>query len=190
VTIDTVRPLPMFLGISGPSLCFAPEAFNTPVKKFDKSTPEKFKSRLKLNFAFFLSNYALVATGTALIVFLMHPGMLISMAIVWGLWALHHFLISNEVNVFGRNVGMLLSISHRSNALVVLTSIVIIWKCLFPVLTVVGISGFIILTHALLRDPKNVEISSANDYRSNSDDDSGEISQDSSEVLVENPGLV
>lgn len=190
MTIDTVRPLPMFLGITGPSLCFSPEAFTIPVKKVDKSTPEKFKSRLKLNFAFFLSNYALVATGTALIVFLMHPGMLLSMAVVWGLWMLHHFLISNEVMVFGRNVGTLLSISHRSNALVVLTVIVIVWKCLVPALTVLGISGLIILTHALLRDPKHIEISSTNYDRSNSDDDSGDISHDSSEVLVEKPGQV
>eukprot|EP00529_Nitzschia_sp_RCC80_P042460 CAMPEP_0113474018 /NCGR_PEP_ID=MMETSP0014_2-20120614/18356_1 /TAXON_ID=2857 /ORGANISM="Nitzschia sp." /LENGTH=43 /DNA_ID=CAMNT_0000366829 /DNA_START=33 /DNA_END=160 /DNA_ORIENTATION=- /assembly_acc=CAM_ASM_000159 len=43
--MDTVRPLPTFLGISGPSFCFAPDAFTPPVKKIDKSSPEKFKSR-------------------------------------------------------------------------------------------------------------------------------------------------
>jgi PRA1 family protein len=197
--MDTVRPLPMFLGITGPSFCFSPEAFNPPVKKLDKSTPEKFKSRLKLNFAFFLSNYALVAAGTALIIFLMHPGMLVAMAAVWGLWVLHHYLMSNEVIVFGRNVGTLVSIPHRSNALVVLTTIVIAWKCLIPALTVVTISGLIILTHALLRDPKHIDTTNASasgsssDYRSHSSDDDdsgGEISHDSSEVLVEKPGQV
>ena len=179
----------MFLGITGPSFCFSPEAFNAPVKKLDKSTPEKFKSRLKLNFAFFLSNYALVAAGTALIVFLMHPGMLIAIALVWGLWMLHYFLISNEVIVFGRNVGTLVSISHRANVLIVITTIVLVWKCLVPAITVVAISGMIILTHALLRDPKHIDVSNTNDYRNNSDDDSGD-SHDSSEVLVEKPGQV
>lgn len=179
----------MFLGITGPSFCFSPEAFNSPVKKLDKSTPEKFKSRLKLNFAFFLSNYALVAAGTALIIFLMHPGMLVAMGLVWGLWALHHFLISNEVIVLGRNVGTLVSISHRSYFLIALTTVVIVWKCLVPAITVVVISGMVILTHALLRDPKHIDTSNSYVYRGNSDDDSGD-SHDSSEVLVEKPGQV
>jgi hypothetical protein len=189
VTMDTVRPLNMFLGISGPSFCLSPEAFNSPVRKVDKSTPEKFKSRLKLNFVFFLSNYALVTAGVALVTALMHPGMLIALSMLWALWGLHTFLISNEVIMFGRNIGTLVSISHRSNALVVITAAVILWKCLFPAITFVAISGLIILTHALFRDPKNVD--TYEKYRGNGsyDDDSGEDSHDS-EVLVDKPGQV
>lgn len=190
VTMDTVRPLNMFLGISGPSFCLSPEAFNPPVRKVDKSTPEKFKSRLKLNFAFFLSNYAVVTAGVALVTALMHPGMLIALGLLWSIWGLHTFLISNEVILFGRNIGTLVSISHRANALILITTVVIVWKCLYPAITVVAISGLIILAHAMFRDPKNIDTSGK--YRSggsDDDDDSGEDSHDS-EVLVDKPGRV
>lgn len=186
VTMDTVRPLNMFLGISGPSFCLSPEAFNPPVRKVDKSTPEKFKSRLKLNFAFFLSNYAVVTAGVALVTALMHPGMLFALGLLWALWGLHTFLISNEVIFFGRNIGTLVTISHRSSALIFITSAVIVWKCLFPAITVVVISALLILTHAMFRDPKHID--KPDKYRSD-DDDSGEDSHDS-EVLVDKPGQV
>jgi len=194
VTMDTVRPLNMFLGITGPSFCFSPVAFNAPVRKFDKSTYEKFQSRLKLNFAFFLSNYALVTAGVALVTALMHPGMVILVGLIWGLWALHHFLISNELILFGRNVGTLISISQRSTILMVLTAIVIIWKCLKPTIIVIAISGGLILVHALLRDPSHVTSGdfrdgSGSSSRSSSDDESVQNSH-ASEVLVERPGQV
>ena len=190
--MDTVRPLNMFLGITGPSFCFSPLAFNAPVKKLDKSTYEKFRSRLKLNFAFFLSNYALVTAGVALVTALMHPGMVISVGLIWGLWALHNFLISNELVVFGRNIGTLISISQRSNILMVLTAIVIIWKCLKPTILVILMSGGIIVVHALLRDPSHVtsgDFTGGSSSMSLSDDDSVENSHES-EVLVERPGQV
>jgi len=190
VTIDTVRPLNMFLGITGPSFCFSPLAFNTPVKKVDKSTCEKFQSRLKLNVAFFLSNYALVTAGVALVTALMHPGMVISVIVLLGLWSSHKFLISNELLVFGRNIGTLLSISQRSSILIILTALVIILKCLKPTVTVLTISGSMIFAHALLRDPTHVtsgDFQNGND--GTSDDDSIGNSHES-EVLVEKPGQV
>lgn len=185
VTLDTVRPLNIFLGITGPSLCFSPVAFNAPVKKIDKSTFEKFGSRLKVNFAFFLSNYALVTAGVALVTALMNPGMVISVALIWSLWALHNFLISNELIIFGRNIGTLVSISHRSNGLIILTAFVIVWKCLSPTITVISISGVMILVHALLRDPSHVtsgDFGTIENYNL-------ESSQET-EVLVENPVAV
>lgn len=195
VTLDTVRSLNMFLGITGPSFCFSPAAFNAPVKRLDKSTYEKFQSRLRLNFAFFLSNYALLTAGVALVTALMHPGMVISLGLIWGLWALHKFLVSNELIVFGRNIGTLISISQRSTILIILTAIVITWKCLKPTITVIAISGGLILVHALLRDPSHVtsgdfQSGNGNNISSSmSDDDSGENSHES-EVLVEKPGQV
>jgi len=190
VTMDTVRPLNMFLGITGPSFCFSPLAFNAPIKKVDKSSWEKFRSRLKLNFAFFLSNYALLTAGVALVTALMHPGMVILVGLIWSLWALHRFLISNEIIIFGRNVGTLISISQRSTVLIILTAIVITWKCLKPTITVISISGAMIFTHALLRDPTHV---TSSDFQSSnggmSDDDSVGNSHES-EVLVEKPGQV
>ncbi|KAG7349345.1 PRA1 family protein [Nitzschia inconspicua] len=189
VTMDTVRPLNMFLGISGPSFCLSPDAFNPPIRKVDKSTPEKFKSRLKLNFAFFLSNYAVVTAGVALVTALMHPSMLVALGLLWALWGFHTFLISNEVVLFGRNIGTLVSISHRANALVVVTTAVIVWKCLIPAITVVAISGLLIFAHAMFRDPKHIDTSDQYRRGGSDDDDSGEDSHDS-EVLVDKPGQV
>ena len=48
IRMDALRPLPMFLGITGQTLCFDPSAFNPPTKKFDKTTIEKTHSRLSL----------------------------------------------------------------------------------------------------------------------------------------------
>lgn len=195
VTIETVRPLHQFLGVSGPSFCLSPEAFNPPIKRIDKSTPEKFKSRLSLNLAYFLSNYALVVAGVTCVVCLLHPGMLIALGFLWALWGAHHFLISNEVVVAGTNVGTLVSINHRATILSIATVVVIVWKCLFPAITVVVVSGLIILGHATLRDPKHIDVSSGNTrggYRSSDDEDdhdSGENS-DESEVIVEKPAIV
>lgn len=191
VTMDTVRPLNMFLGISGPTFCMSPEAFNPPIRKVDKSSPEKFQSRLKLNFAFFLSNYAVVTAGVAFVVALMHPGMLFALALLWGLWGLHWYLISNEIILFGRNIGTLVSISHRSTALAVITVLVIVWKCLVPAITVVIISGLMIFAHALFRDPKQIDTSSSDNKfgKGDSDDEESGDSRES-EVLVEKPGQV
>ena len=188
ISLDTIRPLPMFIGISGHAFCFAPEAFSPPAKKLDKSTYEKVKSRIRLNFAFFLSNYALVTAGVGIVVALMHPGMLLAVGLVWSLWGFHNYLISNELVLFGQNIGTLVSITHRSNALIVLTILVVTWKCLLPAITFVAISGLIVFSHALMRDPNHIEMS--NDFQrqkfaDDSDDDEGALSE--SEVLVERP---
>ncbi|KAL3925073.1 MAG: hypothetical protein SGILL_000646 [Bacillariaceae sp.] len=191
VTMDTVRPLNMFLGISGPTFCMSPEAFNPPIRKVDKSSPEKFKSRLKLNFAFFLSNYAVVTAGVAFVVALMHPGMLFSLALLWGLWGLHSYLVSNEIIVLGRNIGTLVSIPHRQTALIVITAVVIVWKCLLPALSVVILSGLMIFAHALFRDPKHIDTSSnASKFGKGDSDDEDSGDSRESEVLVDKPGQV
>lgn len=180
--MDTIRPLHMFLGISGHNFCFSAEAFGPPVKKIDKSTPEKFKSRLRLNFSFFLSNYALVTAGVALVIALMHPGMLLSLGFLWGLWTFHHFLISNEVIVLGKNIGTLISLNQRSTVLSVITILVVVWKCLKPTITTIAISSLLVLSHAIMRDPKHIDTSV--DSRRDSDD---EVQSSDSEVLVERP---
>jgi hypothetical protein len=177
------------MGVSGHAFCFSPEAFTPPVKKIDKATTEKFKSRLKLNFVFFLSNYALVVAGVALVTALMHPGMLVSIGVLWILWSFHTFLISNEVIVLRRNIGSLISITHRSAFLTALSIIIVVFKCLIPAITAVAISGLLILSHAIMRDPKHISETS-NDLRSHqkdqkdSDDEGG---SSDSEVLVDRP---
>jgi len=177
----------MFLGLSGPSWCLSPGAFAPPAKHVDKSMFEKIRARVRLNFAFFLSNYALVAFGVAVVVALSHPGMLLFVGGVWLLWMAHSFLIDHEVIVFGTNVGMIMSITQRSTVLSVLTLVVIIWKCLFPVVTFAAISGIIILSHALMRDPKHIESSS--EFRGSEDSDE-EIIDEEKHVMVERGDVI
>jgi PRA1 family protein len=212
VSLDTLRPLTLFLGIADPSnisssssgsssSCFmlSTGAFTPPVQKLDKMTLEKVTTRMKLNGAFFLSNYVLLAVMVALVVALMHPSMILFVAICYSLWSLHHFLISNQLVVFGINVHALLSIQQRFYILFTVTTIVVVMKCLVPTIYFFSISALMILSHAFLRDPKHTENSSRNLLLSNDvdrDDDvegGGGSGSDSSltsdEVLVERPPL-
>jgi hypothetical protein len=178
ISIDTVRPLHVFLGLNaGAGFCLSPTAFTPPVRKvMDKATPEKIKSRVQLNFAYFISNYALLAAMTALVIALMHPGMVLFVGIVYLLWRAHEFLIRNPLIVFGIEVHSLLSIKQRFYFLFTITTCVVIWKCLTPTLFFLSISSFMIISHSLLRDPKDVEMlassSGTNErYNNDSDDD-------------------
>ena len=181
ISIDTVRPLHVFLGLNhNAGYCLSPTAFTPPVKLstnklVDKSTPEKIKSRVQLNFAYFISNYALLAIMTAVVIALMHPGMVLFVGIVYLLWMGHEFLIRHPLIVFGVEVHSLLSIKQRFYFLFTMTTLVVIWKCLVPTLFFISISSFLIITHSLLRDPKDVEASGAGmdrySNRENDDDD-------------------
>jgi hypothetical protein len=202
ITVDTLRPLPVFLGME-PNFCLAAGAFTPPVQKVSKTAPEKVQSRLSLNLAYFITNYAVVSLTVALIVALMHPGMVFFLALVWGLWTLHAYLIRHEIVVAGIALHTLLTVQHRFYALFVLTTVVVLWKCLRPVLLFLAITGVLILTHALLRDPKHIEASTANTFthghasiRAGTPDAADEDYDDgarsggsssSSEVLVERP---
>lgn len=192
ISVDTLRPLPMFLGLNSvvAGFCFSASAFTPPVRKVDKTTPEKIRSRVKLNFAFFVSNYALVAAMVALVIALMHPGMVFFVAIVYSLWQMHAFLIRNQFNLFGVDVHSLLTIKQRFYVLFTITSLVVLWKCLTPTLMFLTISSLLIMSHALLRDPKDVEAFS-NDRQDSDDDDieggGDNSSGSSSAVLVERP---
>ena len=176
LTLNTIRPLPVFLGVTGPSICFSPEAFTPPAKKLmDKTAPEKFLTRIRLNFAFFLTNYALISVGTASIVALMHPKMMVFLAITWGLWSLHIAMIQKNISFFDHT----LTVERRSLLLSILTSIVVIRFCFIPFIITIGLSLFIVLSHAIMRDPKHIESSmnmfdrhrGAEDSDSASDDD-------------------
>ena len=127
------------------------------MRHLDKSAAEKFRARLKLNLTYFVSNYAVVVAGVAIVVALMHPGMIFSVSLLWSLWGLHSYLISNELVLFGIQLGTILTITQRSYLLISITAFVVIWKCLVPILFFVSISGFVILLHASTRDPKQVE---------------------------------
>lgn len=184
VSVETLRPLPMFLGISGNNFCMSAEAFTPPIKKIELREAEKLRSRIKLNLSFFLTNYALVAFGVALVVALMHPSMIFSLGCVWGFWWFHNYLISNEVMVPGvnKNLGSLVSIAHRFYALFVMTVLVVFWKCFRPFLIFSGITGVIVIAHSVMRNPKDIDkYQSAQIKRGSSDSD------DEEEVLVDRP---
>lgn len=194
VSVDTLRPLPTFLGLDkGVGFCLSPQAFTPPIKKVDKSSPEKVKNRVLLNFNFFLSNYALMAALTGLVIALMHPGMVFFLVIVYCLWTLHSFLIRNQLVLFGVPVHALLTVQQRFYILFVITTIVVVWKCLTPTLIFVSITSLMILTHALLRDPKDVEAKNGlfdeeeEDVEAAVTGEEGSDGSGSSEVLVERP---
>lgn len=181
ISIDTIRPLHVFLGLNhNAGYCLSPTAFTPPVKLstnklVDKSAPEKIKSRVQLNFAYFISNYALLAIMTAVVIALMHPGMVLFVGIVYLLWKGHQFLINHPLIVFGVEVHALLSIKQRFYFLFIMTSVVVVWKCLAPTIFFLSISSFLIITHSLLRDPKDVEASGSSNgldrYNSKRNDD-------------------
>ena len=188
VTVETLRPLPVFLGIHPVGLCLSPGAFTPPVRQLaDKTTPEKVQSRLRLNLAYFLTNYVLLVALVAIVVALMHPGMLLVLGLVWSFWSLHTFLIKHELVVFGVQVHSLLTIQQRFYGLLAMTTLVVLWKCLVPALTVIVLSTVLVLTHAVLRDPKHIEMSAtqALGVADDSDDEMDSGDSSGSEVLVE-----
>ena len=178
--MDTLRPLPVFLGVSGSNFCMSPEAFTPPIKRVvDKSTPEKITSRIKLNLTYFITNYALVAFMVATVVALMHPGMLLSLGLVWVLWWGHNYLIHNEVVVMGHNISVLVSIAHRFYVLFVISVIVVIWKCFRPAMIFLSITLLLIAAHAVMRDPHHVakhgSVSGIKHGSSDSDDEDDNV---------------
>lgn len=157
ITLDTLRPLPMFLGVSGHAFCLSAGAFTPPMAEGKKTVMDSIQTRITLNGAFFLTNYALVASGVAVVIALLHPGMLLVCSIMYSLWWFHEYLIHHEVNIGSRNLGTMLSITQRSTILSILTMGAVLWKCLVPVISFVVVSGILILLHAVLRDPQHIE---------------------------------
>lgn len=186
VTMDTLRPLPVFLGVTGPAFCLSAGAFTPPSRHIDKTAPEKIRARISLNFAFFLTNYALLALGVSLVVALMHPKMILYVGVVWAFWWLHIFVDKNHIPLvaFGRDLGAVITAPRRSLALSIITVIVAVFHCLVPVLSVVSISGLLILLHAVMRDPKHIESSSEFRRGGSADSDEEEDALDE-EVIVE-----
>lgn len=131
------------------------------MRKVDKHAPEKIKSRMQLNLAFFLTNYVLVAAMVALVVTMMYPSSIIVIGIVYAIWNVHAYLIRNEVDLFGVQVHSLLTIQQRFYINFVITFILVVWKCLVPCLVILTISWLLIGFHAVLRDPKHIESTSS-----------------------------
>ena len=190
VTMDTIRPLPIFLGITGPSLCFAPDAFAPPSKKIDKDTAEKVAQRMTLNLAYFISNYAMLFIGTCIIVILMHPGMIIYSLSVYLLWKGHEKMVKENTPlvIMDKDLGQYITVEVRTRILYVITAWVVIMFCFQPFITVVGISGILILSHAFMRDPKHIEGCTTTHYAE--DFGSGDSDSTGSGVVIEKSDAV
>ena len=167
ITMDTLRPLPIFFGITststGPSFCLAPDAFTPPSKhmRIDKHTAEKVKQRVDLNFAYFMTNYALIAAGTTVVVILMHPKMIIYSAVVLSLWKIHNVVVEHNIPlvVMGNDVGRYpyLTVEVRTKLLYGITLWVVVVYCLRPFLLATGLTTLMVAAHAMMRDPKQLE---------------------------------
>jgi PRA1 family protein len=157
VSLDTLRPLPIFLGLSSTvddGVHLASDAFTPPLA--GSGTMTMIRSRVQDNWTFFLSNYALLAAMTALVVLLMHPGVVVVLAIICGLWWCHGYLIKHELVVFGVQIHTLLTVQQRFYLLFAISTVVLLWYGFFPTIVFVMISGFIILCHASLRDTSHL----------------------------------
>lgn len=184
--MDTLRPLPIFLGFSASSLCLAPDAFTPPSKHMDKSTVEKIRQRFDLNFAYFISNYALIAAGTCIVVILLHPKMIIYSCIVYAFWKAHNIMVKENIPliVMEKDIGQYVSVEARTKILYAITCWVVVMYCLKPFLLASGLTLLMVATHAIMRDPKQIEnAKSCISYKDESDD---ENYSSGSEVLVEN----
>ena len=192
INTHTLRPLPVFLGVSGPSFCIGSDSFSPPITfSSDKTIQkhEKFTDRISRNLNYFATNYTLVAFGTVLVVALMHPGMLFYVAVTWGLWWLHLIVLNEDIKmaVMDKDLNEILTPNRRSWILTVWTFYVGVAKCLHPSLKGLAISGALVLFHAIMRNPSNV----AGDIVRSKAIASGSVdSDDDSKVLVQHSDAV
>mmetsp|Transcript_22232 Transcript_22232/g.36814 ORF Transcript_22232/g.36814 Transcript_22232/m.36814 type:complete len:251 (-) Transcript_22232:418-1170(-) len=188
ISLETLRPLPLFIGITDHAFCLSAGAFTPPTSTDSKTVAQSIRTRIALNGAFFLTNYALVAFGVAVVVALLHPGMLLVCGVVWLLWWMHDYLITHEVNIGKHNFGTLVSINNRSSILTIVTFGAVVWKCLFPVLSFVLVSGVLLLLHAVMRDPQH--IASCSQYGAGGSADGADDFNSDDEVMVERGDVI
>jgi PRA1 family protein len=156
VKIENIRPLPVFLGLSSTTtdggVTLSEGAFVQPSLSGSGAAMPQMKARVNDNLKFFLSNYAMVAAMTALVVLLMHPSVVITLTLIYTLWWLHGYLIVNELTVFTVQVHSVLTVQQRFYLLFGISAVVIVWTCFVPTIIFTVISSIIILCHAALRD--------------------------------------
>lgn len=185
LTLDTLRPLPLFLGMSqssGPSFCFSAEAFSPPISLHQSL------ERVSRNLSFFATNYFWVTLCTFIIVSLMHVRMLALVCVTYVAWWLHLTVIKQDVKLFvmGKDFNRILTPRIRANVLMLWTLWVGTARCLKPSMKGLSISCVLILCHALLRDPSALATDIVTSH-SRSAKLMGGSDSDESEVLVERP---
>eukprot|EP00984_Skeletonema_dohrnii_P009977 scaffold3846_cov127-Skeletonema_dohrnii-CCMP3373.AAC.10 len=192
INIHTLRPLPVFLGVTGPSFCIGADAFSPPISFSSEKTinkHEKCTSRISRNLAYFATNYTIMALGTVLVVALMHPGMLFYVGITWGLWWLHLVVLREDIKlvVMEKDLNEVLSPNRRSWVFYVWTFYVAVAKCLHPSLKGLAISGALVLFHAIMRNPAKL---ASDMVRSKSIASGAGDSDDDSKVMVQHSDAV
>jgi PRA1 family protein len=155
ISLETLRPLPVFLGLSSSAIDegmnLSPDAFSAPLAGADTMT--LIRSRVHDNITFYMSNYALVAAMTAIVIVVMHPSLMVIIAALYGLWWCHGYLIRHEVNVCTIPLHSILTVQQRFYVLFAISFLVMMSPAfVMPTILMVFISGFIILCHAALRD--------------------------------------
>jgi hypothetical protein len=161
----------------------------------DKNTLEKVKQRVGLNTAYFLTNYALIASGTCVVVVLLHPKMIFYSIIMYLLWKAHNVMVNDHIPlvVMGKDIGQYVTVEVRTKILYVFTLWVVVLYCLKPFLLATGLTCLMVISHALLRDPKQIETGRSMSYYKDNDSDNdidNDENDDSSgsEVIVEKMG--
>jgi hypothetical protein len=164
VSMRTLRPLPVFLGIQATDeedvYELSRDAYVTPslpqnINSVDAFT--KVKHRVRENLHFFATNYCMIAAMTALVVTLMHPMMILVVSLVYGLWVAHEYLIRHELVLFNTiPIQSVLSVQKRFYLFLIISSVAIVLVSLGPVLVFCTIAAVLILAHAALRDTRHL----------------------------------
>ena len=150
----------------------APNAYTTPNGSTYRSTYDMIQSRMQDNLTYYRSNYVFIVAMTSLVIVLMHPSMIVTGLVVYGLYVLHLYLIRHEVMLVRSShlsIQTLLTVPQRLYFFGSIALLLILVTCIIPTLIIIIISSMIVLTHAILRNSHNTvssDMSSSSSQRS------------------------
>lgn len=161
LSIQTIRPLPEFLGLrktSANDIQFSPNACTNPITPDGDQNViyEKIRHRIEQNCTYYLSNYALIAAVTALVILLFHPDIIFTFALLSALWWFHGYLIRHEVVVASVRVHEIFPVQHRFYVLFLQSCFMILVTSIIPTVLFLLVSGSIIFCHAVFRDTSHL----------------------------------
>jgi PRA1 family protein len=205
VSIETIRPLTVFLGLQNANHIddddttsteafgaermptIAPNAYSTPNGSTYRRTYEMIQLRVQDNLSYYLSNYAFIVVMTSIVVVLMHPSMIVTGLLVYGLFLGHTYLIRHEVILWGNvSIQTILTVQQRLYLFGSIGLLLILVTCVVPTLIIMTISSMIILTHAILRNNHQSLLSSSS-QRGESDKQQHSINHNEADPLLSAP---
>jgi hypothetical protein len=194
VSIEKIRPLTVFLGLQNAASTsttietsveegmmrhtIAPDAYTAPNGSTYQRTYQLIQIRIQENMSYYLSNYVFIVVMTSIVIVLMHPSMIFTGMLVYGLFLLHTYLIRHEVMILrSSNVSIqtLLTVQQRFYLIGSIAFLLVLLTCIIPTLFIITISSTIIFTHAILRNSSNsqdISSSQRNDGNQNNNDGS------------------